>query len=186
MPEELIEEAKSLEEFLRECEKKTAKFNEKISHTLLTLWRILRLLLDKQGLEGFSSQEIIDRLNKENKFRSEPTIHKSLEQLRIWGIVDRPEEKRWIANKTTGAIYKRINDIIPNIHKTQNWAQDVIDIKYFDNVKITLDGRDFLLTGSALLNDFTNKKDIKKILASGEVVELRASIIPAGGQPPKL
>lgn len=186
MQKQEIEQEKTIDEFLDECEEKTKNFNEKTSYTLLTYWRIIRELLDKKATEGLSSQEIINRLNKggEPQFRSEPTIHIVLDNLKKFGVLDRPE-KRWFANKMTGTYYKRIDDIIPNTHSAPIALQSAVDIRYFDNIQITLPGlpdKPLTMTGSAWLPDFTKKKDINKLLTSGEV-EIRASIRPAGAQP---
>lgn len=181
MAEDTLRGVQSLEEFLKGCEEKTSTHNEKTIHTLITFWRLLEILIDKHHLEGLTPQEIIDKLNNSDKqFRSEPTIYKALETLRLWGVIDKIQEKRWIANKSTASLYKRIDDLIPNIHISKDWVREVVDMRYFDDQKMIVKDQPFLFTGSLLLNDSTNIKDFNKLLNSGKVVEFRGTIRPAG------
>jgi hypothetical protein len=187
-----LENNVSWQEFIKKFREE--KSNMKLGETVRAYWGILSLLLDNHSMEGLYPQEIIKKLNK---MSSKPTILKALNQLRVWGFIEKTD-KRWIANRRTGMSFKQIDDsfnpvlfarpdrINPKTKETipgESLCKEgnVAKIVYFNNDK-SLGSLSF--TGSAFLNEPLKQKNVADLINSGHVIEFRGIFKPAGGQPP--
>lgn len=187
-----LEDSTSWKEFIDNF--REDRTNLKLGETSRAYWGILSLLLDNHSMEGLYPQEIINELKK---MSSKPTLVKALNQLRIWGLVERTP-KRWIANKQTGVAFREIDSSFnpglfgrPERKNPQKKGEtlpaepvvrpgDIAQIVYKTNDK-SLGNMSY--TGSVFLDEPLGQKNIKELIESGHAIEFRGILRPAGAQP---
>ena len=189
----------SWEEFINNFRKDNE--NIKLGETARAYWGSLSLLLDPHSMEGLYPQEIVNSLKK---LSSKPTLVKALNQLKVWGFIERTP-KRWIANKQTGMAFKQIDNSFsakrfsrPSRKYTKNKGKENEEVLTFPcepaiqpsaiaqiiykNNDISINNLKF--TGSVFLDEPVGKqKDLKELIESGHAVEFRGIFKPAGTQP---